>query len=112
MTALVNEPLNIRYEGPGFGTELLGAVQANFFLDAFDREVAVLVNIPALQFLAGELGVEADDAWNERAAAVIGEAVVRDQHAEGGRIEALTFVGKSVFDEIPGLLDHVKRVLA
>jgi hypothetical protein len=112
MTALVDPPLNISYEGPGSGTELLGAVQANFFIDQSDREVAVLVNTPALEFLAGEMGVQADDAWNERAAAVIGEAVVRDQHTEGGRIEALTFVGKSVFDEIPGLLDHVKRVLA
>jgi hypothetical protein len=91
---------------------LLGAVQANFFLDKFDREVAVLVNIPALEFLASELGVTADDAWNERASAVIGDAVVRDQFAQGGRIEALTFVGKSVFDEIPGLLEHVKRALA
>lgn len=112
MTALVNEPLNVRYEGPGIGTELLGAVQANFFLDAFDREVAVLVNIPALEFLAAEMGVTADDAWNERAAAAIGDAVVRDQYEQHGRIEALTFVGKSVFDEIPGLLEHVKRALA
>ncbi len=112
MTTLVDPPLNVSYEGPGNGTELLGAVQANFFIDRYDREVAVLVNTPALEFLAAELGVEADDAWNERAAAVVGEAVVRDQYTEGGRIEALTFVGKSVFVEIPGLLDHVKLVLA
>lgn len=111
MVDTAERPLTIRYQGPGRGTELLGAVQANFFVDDFDREYAVLVNEPALQYAAAELGVELTDAWRECATAVIGELVIRD-HAATGKLEAIAFLGRSVFDEHPGLLEHLKRAFA
>lgn len=111
MTALVDPSLTISYEGPELGTELMGAVQANFFLPGIDREVAVLVNIPALEWLANELGIEPTQEWQEAAAARIGEFIIREQHGRG-RIEALTFLGRSVFSEHPGLFEAIKSALA
>lgn len=102
--------VEIIYEGPGTSTELMGATQANYIVPALDREFAVLVNEPTLQYLRDELGGEDTQEWREDMTRRVGELLIQ-RKIDRGIHDPIHFVGKRVFEEDPSLLEDLKRSL-
>lgn len=111
----VAERFRIDYEGPGEGGDYLGNAQANFVLRWHNhraREVSILVNEPALQYIAEQIGVEMDEATEERVVRAIGERLLQRYESGEGHIEPFIWVSRSLLQRAPELVEHVKTTLA
>jgi hypothetical protein len=108
VTAMQEDAPTIIYEGPGEGTELLGALQANFYVPGLERDFAVFVNEPAIDFLREELGVEDTPETRQDITRRLGELIVA-RKIRHHLLDPITFAGKRVLDDDPSLLEDLKR---
>lgn len=103
--------ITVRYEGPGVGTEIWGATQANFLVGRQGRaaqEVAVMLTNPAAEFLAEQLGQECSPDFQDTAAKYVGTIWTRQIFADHGRVDPTVTVSRGTFEEHPELLAQVK----
>lgn len=107
MVDTAEPPTEIVFQGVNRGSEIMGALQGNFLVPDIEREFAILVNVPTLDWLIQELGLEDTEENREELVSQIGGIVVRLK-LESRRIDPLTFVGKHFLDEYPSVLEDLK----
>ncbi len=113
MTTAMPE-VTIRYEGPGVGTELLAMTQANFLVARpghAAKELAVMINDAAMEFLVEQLGGTNDRHFRDSAARVAGRIWIERHVPRVGRLEPLLVVSRATFDEDPGFADAIKAAV-
>lgn len=111
MATMTEDEVQIRYEGPGAGTEFIAMTQANFLVlhrGHAAKELAVLINDVAMAYLAEQLGNENDLPFRDSAARVAGRIWIERHVPTMGRLEPVLIVSRATFDEDPGLLGAIK----
>lgn len=106
--------LLIRYEGPGADDSLLGATQANFFVQRVGHaaeEVAVLVNRPAAAHVAATFGQADTPETRAQIARVLGRLWITRRYARMGRLEPILMVSRATLDEDPGLVSALQEAV-
>jgi len=114
MTTAAADNIQIRYEGPGTGTELLGMTQANFLVlnpRHAAKELAVMINDNAMAYLVEQLGGANDSEFRDGAARVAGRVWIGRHVPRVGRLEPVLVVSRATFDEDPGFLAAVKAAV-
>ncbi len=101
----------ILYEGPGEGAELMGAEQANFYAPGLEREFGVFINIPTLEYVMGELGIEDTPDNRQKLMEHLGRAII-ERKVRASRIDPVTFVGKKALTDDPTILEEVRAKYA
>ena len=114
MPTMTEDGVQIRYEGPGAGTEFIAMTQANFLVlhpGHAAKELAVMINDVAMAYLAEQLGSADDEAFRGSAARVAGRIWIERQVPRIGRLEPVLIVSRATFDEDPGLLGAIKAAV-
>src|SRR5690606_30152533 len=94
----------IVYEGAGEGADIImGASQANFIVvgPGADKECAVMVNDPAAQYLAEQLGAELTPEWREAITAKLGKQVIEQTLKDGRHLSSVIFISRAVLEAHP-----------
>jgi len=114
MTTLSEPAVEVRYQGGSAGGELWGMTQGDFAISAPGRnehEVAVLLNDPAAQMLAAELGVEDTPAFRQEAVRQVGQ-VWLEQLEKSGPVDPQIFVSVGLLREHPEIVKELKLIQA
>lgn len=111
MTSIAEATVEVRYQGGSAGGELWGMTQGDFILSAAgrnQREVAVLLNDPAAQLLAGQLGKEDTPAFRQEAVHQVGLFLLAQLERQGS-VDPQIFVSVGLLNENPEIVEHLKR---
>ena len=115
MTTLQENEASIQFEGLGSGAhELFGGTQANFLINVpgrSDREIAVLVNDPTMEFLAERLGVENTQEFRDRAAEVVGRLWITRAMDRGLRVPPAITISRNLLEQNPDFVTEVEAAL-
>ena len=114
MAAAAADDIQIRYEGPGTGAELLGMTQANFLVlhrGHAAKELAVMINDNAMTYLIEQLGGTNDVVFRNGAARVAGRIWIGRHVPRVGRLEPVLIVSRATFDEDAGFLPAIKAAV-
>lgn len=114
MAIAAADDIQIRYEGPGVGAELLGMTQANFLAlnpGHAAKELAVMINDNAMAYLVEQLGGTNDTQFRDGAARVAGRIWIARHVPRVGRLEPVLIVSRATFDEDEGFLPAVKAAV-
>jgi hypothetical protein len=114
MPVMTEDEVQIRYEGPGTGTEFIAMTQANFLVlhrGHAAKELAVMFNDVAMAYLAEQLSSTNDMSFRNSAARVAGRIWIERHVPRMGRIEPVLIVSRATFDEDPGLLGAIKAAV-
>ncbi len=101
-------------EGPASADELTGAVQVDFLVRRHmgpGTEIAVLMNGPALDFLAETLKKERTPDLEEAAVRATGRVWVEMRHDSQGRYEPILMISRATLEAHPELVDVVRSGL-
>lgn len=115
MTMAPEAGIQVIYEGGGVAPELWAMTQANFAVHLpgqHTREIAVMVNDAAIEYLATELGREDTPEFRSLAARYVGEVWLPVVLAESTIRDPLVTVSKMTFERSPRLLDQVRARFA
>jgi hypothetical protein len=115
MIAESTEPeLQLRYQGPGYATEIWGVTQANFIIaipGRNARELAVNVGPPVTTYMAEKAGREDTPEFRDAAAGALGECRLRQLYARGHQIDAIETITADLLEREPELLDCALKKL-
>ena len=114
MATMTENEIQVRYEGPGAGTEFIAMTQANFLVlhpGHAAKELAVMINDVAMVYLAEQLGSADDESFRNSAARVVGRIWIERHVRHMGRLEPVLIVSRATFDEDPGLLGVIKAAV-
>lgn len=115
MTETLQPGVLIRYEGPGAGTEIWGMTQANFTVglpNEHMKELAVLLNDPAAEYLCKELGLEDTPENRDRIARDAGDYILRKHVDAGDRLYSTMPISMATLAADPSILDYLKSTRA
>ncbi len=110
MTALQQLESQVQYEGPGVGSELWGGVQGNFLVSwphHHAREIAVLLNDPALAYLLGRTGGEDSPEFREGAARHVGDLWLQKLLKEGHPIPPVVVLSRASLEAAGPFVDSI-----
>lgn len=99
-------PAEIRFETFGDAPEIWGAIQANFIVRRPGEaaiEVAMMLNHPAIAYLATELGTEKTDAFGEAATRAVGRRWLERRLDEGKHIGPAVMISEAMLRAEPEL---------
>ena len=111
MTSIAEPKVEVRYQGGSAGGELWGMTQGDFILSMAglnQREVAVLLNDPAAQLLATELGRDDTPQFRQEAVHQVGQFWL-EQLEQKGAVDPQIFVSVGLLNEHPEIIEHLKR---
>ena len=114
MTILSEPAVEVRYQGGSAGGELWGMTQGDFAISAPGRnlrEVAVLLNDPAAQLLATELGLEDTPLFRQEAVRQVGQ-IWLEQLEKSGPVDPQIFVSVGLLREHPEIIRELKLIQA
>lgn len=112
MTTTTEPGVEVQYQGGSAGGELWGMTQGDFTLSERGRnhkEVAVLLNDPAAQMLASQLGQENTPEFRQEAVHHVGQFWLEQLGARGA-VDPQVFVSVGLLNEHPEIVDYVKSV--
>jgi hypothetical protein len=98
---VITTALAVEFEGFNPGAEIWGGTQANFVLRRpghHGKEVAVVLNAPAAEFLARALGREDSPAFREEAARRLGQALLERLTAASEHVESVVFISRPLLE--------------
>ena len=110
MTAAEQLESQVQYEGPGVGSELWGGVQANFLVTTphhHSREIAVLLNDPALAYLAERTGSELTAEFGTGAARHVGDLWLQKLLTEGHPIPPVVVISHASLEAAGPFVDRI-----
>ena len=110
MTAAEQLESQVQYEGPGVGSELWGGVQANFLVTTphhHAREIAVLLNDPALAYLAERTAAELTPAFGEGAVRHVGDLWLQKLLREGHPIPPVIVISRATLEAASPFVDTI-----
>jgi hypothetical protein len=100
----------VRFENIGEGTEIWGGTQANFIIlrPGADREVAIILNDPAIDHVAAALGQEATPEFAADVTHRIGQLWLERQLAANRPIDAIQFLSRASIESAPELIEALR----
>ena len=110
MTAAEQLESQVQYEGPGVGSELWGGVQANFLVTwphHHSREIAVLLNDPALAYLMDRTAAVDTPEFREGAARHVGDLWLQKLLKEGHPIPPVVVISRASLEAVGPFVDAI-----
>ena len=101
----------VRFLGFAAGSEIFGAVQADFDVRRVGlaaKELSVLLNKPTAAFLAEQLGIENTPEFQQEAARDVGTAWVRFCVERGQHLDSVTVLSRSMLEGQPEFMASLR----